>query len=124
MTPPTKKVVICADTQRAILMDGAQRQVIWFMAINAALWLLGELFHVLWLPAIGIIGFAAFCIVPRLLRINRSLAQIACPACGRSAGAYFTENSRVHLRCQHCSEVSPTDCGVGIMGGIPYKITR
>lgn len=123
MNPATRKIVVCADSQRAILLDGMRRQIIWMLSINAALWLLGELFHVEWLPAIGIFGLIVFYMAPRLLSANRHLSQLTCPACDQPSGDYFTEKSRIHLRCNHCGEVSPTDCGVGVCGGIPYKIT-
>lgn len=104
-------------------MRGVWPLVIGFLSINAVLWLLGEWFHAGWIQVFGIAGFAVFCVIPRILRMNRSLMRIPCPACGRPVGGHFTENSRIHLRCGHCGEVSPTDCGVAVSGGIPYKIT-
>lgn len=123
MTPPTEKVVACADDLRSVLVSHVWPLAIWFLSINAVLWLLGELFHAGWIQVFGIAGFALFCVLPRILRMNRSITRIPCPGCGRPVGDSFTKNSRLHLRCKHCGEVSATDCGIAISGGIPYKIT-
>lgn len=81
---------------------------------------LGWLFNAPWLQAVGMMGAGLLIVVPHVLRMQRCLTDIPCPACGEKVGGHFSLNGRVHLKCRHCGQVTPTDCGS--LAGSPYKI--
>lgn len=82
---------------------------------------LGWLLKAEWPGAIAV--FTMFVIVmKRLQRIHRAYASQRCPACGEEARRYETRKNRIHLTCRQCGAMTPTDCVIYVMGGIPEKI--
>jgi len=74
-----------------------------------------------WLGLVPIILLAVFFVIPAILKQHRFLASLACPHCNQAAGRYFTRRGRLHLRCQHCGQETPTDCIMPYAAGPPFK---
>lgn len=123
MSHPVDPVVVCADKLRAMLLDGYLRAISFILAVNAILFVIGSLLDAHGLQAVWMLIVVIFIVAPKIIRQHRCLAELPCPSCGCQVGGYFSRNSRIHLRCSHCGEESPTDCGISVMGGIPYKMT-
>jgi Zn ribbon nucleic-acid-binding protein len=116
-------IIKCADKVRAELFRNWIRTIAKVVILNLICVSAGNVFKMEWLTALAIFTTIAFVIAPRLIRQHRIIAGTSCPACNQPAGSYLTKDSRIYLACKHCGTESPTDCGVGVCGGIPYKIT-
>jgi hypothetical protein len=116
-------IVKCADKVRSALLRNWSSTLAKVIILNLICMSAGSLFSTEWVPAVGIFTTIAFVVAPRLIQQHRIIARTSCPACNQPAGSYLTKDSRIYLACKHCGTDSPTDCGVGVCGGIPYKIT-
>jgi hypothetical protein len=118
-----KTIIKCADEVRAELLRNWVITTAKVIILNLICVSAGHGLKVEWLAAMGIFATIAFVVAPRLVRQHRIIAGTSCPACNQPAGNYLTKDSRIYLACKHCGTESPTDCGIGVCGGIPYKIT-
>lgn len=96
------------------------KKIILILAINLVFIALGWSLHVKWLEPVGMLGTGLLIVVPHVLRMQRCLTQLPCPACSEKVGGYFSLNCRYHLKCRHCGQVTPTDCSS--LAGDPSKI--
>ena len=121
MNDPAPKVVACADRMREVYRQVTSwKAILLLLLINLPFLALGWIFNAAWVQAVGMMGAGLFVVVPHILRIHRCLTHLPCPACGENVGSYFSLNLRYHLKCRHCGQVTPTDCGS--LPGSPYKI--
>ena len=118
---PPQTIVRCADEIRAIYYDGHRRLILLFLGLWTVFGGLAWLLKAEWIGAIAI-GTMFVIVMNRLRRVNRAYMSLRCPACGEEARGYETRKNRIHLTCRKCGAVTPTDCGIYVMGGIREKI--
>ena len=114
-------MVECADRLAALYWHRAASRAVVAIAIFIGFLVVGIR---LGYPSMGVGGLlfaAALIVLPHILRLRRFLTSLECRYCHKPAGRYFTRESRVFLRCQHCGEESATDCILAYAGGPPAK---
>jgi len=120
--PEKKEIVVCADRCRAIYRPFISWKGQLALVSYGLVWMgLVALTGVKWLEAVGMVSLGALVVIPTLIKSHRFLATLPCPQCGEPAGKYETRKTRIHLCCQYCGHIAPTDCRIHYNGGIPEK---
>jgi len=122
MEPSRPEIVVCADRCRELYRPfigwKGQLSVVGY----GLFWMsLAAVTGVQWLAAVGVVSLGAFVVIPIVMKSHRFFATLPCPKCGVPAGRYETRKTRIHLCCQHCGHVAPTDCRIYYSGGVPEK---
>lgn len=107
-----QSVVVCADDLRA-LYPSPRRQfkvVLACVGICVPVFLLGEFLRMEWIGVFAILLCSVLFIVPHVLSIQRFLATLPCGTCGKAAGRHITVGCVMHLKCDHCGNLTRTDC--------------
>jgi hypothetical protein len=122
-TPQHQSVVICADDLRALYPSPRQQFKVGLacVAICAPVFLLGEFLRMEWIGVVAILLCAVLFVVPLVLNIQRFLAALPCGTCGKAAGRHTTAGGVLHLKCDHCGNLTRTDC-LWIGPGKPTRI--
>jgi len=120
--PKKKELVVCADRCREIYRPFISWKGQLAVVGYGLFWMgLVAVTGAQWLAGVGIVTLGAVVVIPTLLKSHRFFATFPCPQCGEPVGKYETRKTRIHLCCQHCGHVAPTDCRVYCNGGIPEK---
>lgn len=122
-TPETRDILVCADNLRALYALPPQqfKMALVSLAILVPTFLLGVLFNIEWIGVFAIALVGGLFVVPHVMRIQRFLAALPCGNCGKPAGRHMTVNGVLHLKCQHCGNLTRTDC-LMLGPGKPTKI--
>jgi predicted RNA-binding Zn-ribbon protein involved in translation (DUF1610 family) len=117
----SEEIVVCADGCREIYRSTVGWKGQLLIVAMVFFWVgLGVATGLEWLTLIGFATF--FLIVVRIMvKAHKFVVSLSCPQCGMPAGKYETRKTRIHLCCQHCGHVAPTDCRIYYNGGIPEK---
>jgi hypothetical protein len=122
MEPSRPEIVVCADRCRELYQPliGWKGQL---AIVSYGLVYTGLAFvtRIQWLPVVGVATIGAFVVIPIVIKSHRFFTALPCPQCREPVGKYETRKSRIHLCCQHCGHVAPTDCRIYYNGGIPEK---
>ena len=118
-----KPILACADDLR-VLYPSPRRQfkvILGCVAICVPVFLLGKVLHMEWLGVFAISLCSVLFIVPHVLSIRRFLAALSCGKCGKAAGRHITVGCAMHLKCDHCGNLTRTDC-MWFGAGKPTKV--